>query len=319
MARALRIEAPDATYHITSRGNERRPIFSDDADRQKFLEFLGAAVRRFQWSITAWVLMTNHFHLVLQTPQPNLSRGMQWFLGKYGGWYNSRHQRCGHLFQGRFKSILVDKETYFREVLRYVVLNPVRAGMVARPEDYAWSSYRSTAGLEEAPEWFDLRAALDPFGGDADSLSPANYQQFVLDKVGVSDSLWTNLVGGIFLGSEAWAKRMRKIVESAPRSTDHPKSHRAIGRPKLHHIVNAVIAAAKVPIETIRRRGHPLRGLIAWIGWHEGLHTLRSIAATLRMRSEGHISNLVRRCEQQFSRDSSLLAIYDESVAVLRA
>src|SRR6266567_1165722 len=163
MARPLRIEFPGALYHVTSRGNERRPIFRSDRDRLDFLDFLGQAARRFGWSVTAWVLMTNHFHLVIQTPEPNLSRGMHWLNGAYAGRFNRRHKRWGHLFGGRFKSFLIEKEAYLTEVLRYVVLNPVRAGMVERPEDYRWSSYRATAGLEAAPEWLDVDAALAPF------------------------------------------------------------------------------------------------------------------------------------------------------------
>ena len=151
MARPLRIEFPGAVYHVTSRGNEKRPIFKNDGDRKAFLAFLAETAKRFGWSITAWVLMTNHFHLVLQTPEPNLSRGMHWLNGSYAGWFNHAHKRWGHLFGGRFKAFLVEKEAYFTEVLRYVVLNPVRAGMVTTPEKYRWSSYRSTAGLEQLP------------------------------------------------------------------------------------------------------------------------------------------------------------------------
>jgi putative transposase len=148
MARPLRIEFPGAVYHVTSRGNEKRRIFKNDRDRKAFLDFLAETAKRFGWSITAWVLMTNHFHLVLQTPEPNLSRGMHWLNGSYAGWFNHEHKRWGHLFGGRFKAFLVEKEAYFTEVLRYVVLNPVRAGLATAPEKYRWSSYRSTAGLD---------------------------------------------------------------------------------------------------------------------------------------------------------------------------
>ena len=153
MARPLRVEFAGALYHVTSRGNEKRPIFKNDGDRLKFLELLGEAVSRFGWTLTAWVLMTNHFHLVVQTNEPNLSRGMHWLNGTYAAWFNRRHGRWGHLFGGRFKAFLVEEETYFKEVLRYVVLNPVRAGLVAHPANYRWSSYRATAGLSPAPEW----------------------------------------------------------------------------------------------------------------------------------------------------------------------
>src|SRR5690348_15741607 len=168
MARALRTDFAGALHHVTSRGNEKRPIFFDDDDRLTFLKFLGEAVRRFGWSLTAYVLMTNHFHHVIQTPEANLSRGMHWLNTTYVCWFNRRHNRSGHLYQGRFKAVLIEKDTYFMEVLRYVALNPVRAGMVPRPEDYRWSSYRATVGLEHAPEWLDVAGAIGSFAPDRD-------------------------------------------------------------------------------------------------------------------------------------------------------
>jgi REP-associated tyrosine transposase len=319
MARPLRIEFSDALYHVTSRGNERRPIFRSNRDRQTFLLFLGMAARRFRWSVTAWVLMTNHFHLVLQTAEPNLSRGMQWLNSAYANWYNRVHGRCGHLYQGRFKAFLIDKEAYFAEVLRYVVLNPVRAKMCERPEQYRWSSYRATAGLETAPEWLDIATVHQLFGPDSDSAQSA-YREFVLAKIGGEDRLWEKLTNQLYLGAEAWLKTMRRKVETKVRSTDHPRTQRAVGRPKMHTIVSAVAKVVGETAESIRAaRGSMLRGLVAWIGWHEGLVTLRSIAASLRLRSEGHISNLIKRCELSFSHNPSLLAHHDLAIAALRA
>ena len=319
MARPLRLEFAGATYHVTSRGNERRDIFYCDADREKFLMLLAATARRFGWSISAWVLMTNHFHLVVQTPLPNLSRGMHWLNGTYAAWLNTRHQRCGHLFQGRFHSVLIEKERYFSNVLRYVVLNPVRAGLVARPDEYRWSSYRATAGLDNGPDWLDIDAALAAFDGCRETATAA-YRQFVLEMIGLHDPLWQELVNGVFLGGEDWAKKMRHQVESKPRSTDHPKSHRSVGRPKMHAVVEAVARSGGTTAENVRsRRGDPLRALIAWIGWNDGLHTLRSIAASLRLRSEGHISRLIRKCETMFRSNSMLLAHLDRAMAELAA
>ena len=319
MARPLRIEFPGALYHVTSRGNERRPVFRDDQDCEMFLAFLAQAIERFGWSLTAWVLMVNHFHLVVHTPEPNLSRGMHWLLSRYAGWFNRRHHRSGHLFQGRFKSIFVDKETYFREVLRYAVLNPVRAQMVSRPEDYRWSSYRATAGLDAAPGWLDIPSVLALF----DTASPTaqnQYQEFVLSGAGLCTPLWDQLVHGIYLGSERWAQEMRTIVESEPRSTDHPRAHRSIGRPAMHAVLGAVARVAQTTAAELRARsGSPLRRLVAWIGWHEGLATLRAIAASLRLRSEGHISRMIQRCERELGRDAQLLSHLDLAVAELRA
>jgi len=318
MARPLRLEFPDALYHVTSRGNERRPIFLSDDDRLSFLAFLGQAAKRFGWSVTAWVLMTNHFHLVIQTPEPNLSRGMHWLNGSYAGWFNRRHQRWGHLFGSRFKALLIEREAYFTEVLRYVVLNPVRAAMVERPEDYPWSSYRATAGCESAPEWFDIESALSPFAPDK-TLAQTYYREFVLAKAGGEERLWDRLVNVLYLGTEAWTKTMRRMVESKPRSTDHPRAQRSVGRPKMHEVVSAVARAAGVGASTIRStRGGPLRRLVAWIGWYEGWVTLRTIAASLRLRSEGHISGLIRRCDQELGTDSTLLGILDQSLVAVR-
>jgi REP element-mobilizing transposase RayT len=163
MARQLRLDFAGGVHHVTTRGNERRPIFRSDADRRMFLQLLGVATKRFHWIVAAYVLMTNHFHLLIETPEANLSRGMQWLAGAYAMWFNRRHGRSRHLFQGRFHSFLIDRDEYFAEVLRYVVLNPVRAKMVAHPGEYRWSSYRATAGSEAAPEWLDTSAALAPF------------------------------------------------------------------------------------------------------------------------------------------------------------
>lgn len=319
MARQLRIEFPGAVHHVTSRGNEQRAIFRKDGDRRMFLTFLGQAVKRFGWSLTAWVLMTNHFHLVVQTPEANLSKGMQWLNGKYAGWFNRQHKRSGHLFQGRFKSFLIEKETYLREVLRYVVLNPVRAEMATLPEEYKWSSYRATAGLEAAEPWLDVSSVHALFDADPEA-AQAIYQEFVTAKVTSSERLWDQVINGMYLGSGVWAKRMRAMVESKLRSTDHPKEQRKIGRPRMDQIVTAVASVTGSDADDLRTtHGGPLRRLIAWLGWHEGLVTLGSIAASLVLRSEGHVSGMIRRCEKDFADDEVLLNHLDLATAALRA
>jgi putative transposase len=319
MTRPLRLEFAGALYHLTSRGNERRNIFRSDRDRKMFLSLLGIVAKRFGWSVTAWVLMSNHVHLVIQTVEPNLSRGMQWLNGTYAGWFNHKYGRCGHLFQGRFKAFLIEKESYFAEVLRYVVLNPVRAKIVERPEQYKWSSYRATAGLDNAQDWHDRAPVLEMFGGE-ESQAQSAYRQFVLEKIGCEDRLWNKLANQVYLGTDHWLRKLRRQVETKPRSTDHPRDQRAVGRPKMHQIIDAVSKAANVTIATIRAtRGGMLRGLVAWLGWYEGLSTLRSIAASLRLRSEGHISNLIKRCEREFGREPPLLACLDAALVTLRA
>jgi hypothetical protein len=243
---------------------------------------------------------------------------MQWLMGAYAMTFNRRHRRSGHLFQGRFHSFLVDSDAYLAEVLRYVVLTPVRAGMVDDPAKYRWSSYRATAGLTEAPEWLDRDTALEFFGDD-EVTAARGYEEFVRAAIGSRERLWDKAVNGIFLGTREWAKKMRKVVESRIRSTDHPNAQRAVGRPRMHTVIDAVARAAGVlPKEIQSARGGGLRRLVAWLGWHEGLVTLRTIAAALRLRSEGHVSNLIRWCEREFASDELLLRQHDIALAALR-
>jgi len=146
MTRPLRLEYEGAIYHVTSRGNAQEDVFLKDSDRTRFLEILGDVVARYGWICHAYCLMNNHYHLLIETPRANLSRGMQFLNGVYTQWFDRQHERVGHLFQGRFKAILVEKESHLLELTRYIVLNPVRAKMVRGVRDRPWSSYRGTSG-----------------------------------------------------------------------------------------------------------------------------------------------------------------------------
>ena len=173
MSRPLRIEFPGAFYHVTSRGNARQKIHSDDRDRAQFLVTLAGGVDRYAWRCHAYCLMPNHYHLLIETPKPTLSLGMRQLNGLYTQVYNRRHGRVGHLFQGRFKAILVEKEAYLLELLRYVVLNPVRAGLVRRPGAWRWSSYDAFVGAAPCPPWLNMDWVLDQFAGDREEACAA--------------------------------------------------------------------------------------------------------------------------------------------------
>ena len=160
MARPLRLEYEGALYHVTSRGNAREGIFSDERDRERFLGILADVVARYGWICHAYCLMSNHYHLLIETPQAGLSHGMQLLNGVYTQWFNHRHKRAGHLFQGRFKGILVEKDNYLLELARYIVLNPVRAKMVQNVGDWPWSSYPATAGELQAPPLLTVEQIL---------------------------------------------------------------------------------------------------------------------------------------------------------------
>jgi REP element-mobilizing transposase RayT len=314
MARALRIEYPGAVYHVTSRGNERRDIFRDDEDRERFLELLAETVTRFGWILTAYTLMANHFHLVVETPTPTLSRGMQWLSGTYAAWFNRKHGRSGHLLGGRFHAFIVEKEAYYLELLRYVVLNPVRAKMVERPEAYRWSSYKAMAGYEAAPAWLNVNELASFFGAAEDWRG--NFRDYVGQKLTSEERLFDRVQRQIYLGTEAWIASMRKVVESKPRSDAHPRVQREVGRPSMTTIVDVVASELRLARRSVREgRGGIGRMLVAWLGWREGLHRLRTIAEALGLRSLGHVSGLRRAAEAMMANDAAFAA----ECAALRA
>jgi putative transposase len=212
MVRPLRIEYPGAVYHVTSRGDRREPIAADDTDRALFLEVLGQALLRFDAQAWAYCLMGNHYHLVLHTREANLSRLMRQINGVYTQTFNRRHGVTGHLFQGRFKAILVDSDSYLLEVCRYVDLNPVRAKMVKRPDAYAWSSYRALAGLAEPAPWLERRPLYEQLlPGKSAAKAAARYAEFVSQGHGVQ--LWDMaLQQQIYLGDEDFVTRMQQLA-----------------------------------------------------------------------------------------------------------
>jgi REP element-mobilizing transposase RayT len=237
MARPLRIEYDGAFYHLTSRGNERKAIFKDDSDRQMFLDTLAQVTERFHWLCHAYCLMDNHYHLVVETPDANLSRGMRQLNGVYTQAFNRRHHRVGHLFQGRFKGILVQKESHFLEVCRYVVLNPVAAGMVKQPGQWAWSSYRVTSGESAAPRWLRVDEVLGQFGKRR-SAAQLKYRQFVSEGIG-QQSIWENLEAQSLLGEEGFAEALKGYVQGYETIGEIPRGQRLIGRPKLRNLFEA--------------------------------------------------------------------------------
>lgn len=215
MSRPIRIAFPDALYHVTARGDRREAIFDDDQDRRQFLATLEQVVDRFNWVCHAWCLMDNHYHLLIQTPDGNLSRGMRQLNGVYTQASNRRHRRVGHLFQGRFKAILVDSDAYLLELARYVVLNPVRAGMVKAPADWPWSSYRASVGLDPSAPWLAVDGLLAMFGKRR-ATAQTRYAQFVAEGVKAA-SPWLNLHGQVFLGDERFVERMQARMEAGIR------------------------------------------------------------------------------------------------------
>lgn len=291
MARPLRLEFAGALYHLTARGNRQESIFLDDRDRQSFLDLLGKEVKQQGWACYAYCLMDNHYHLMMETPEPNLVRGMRRLNGVYTQAFNRRHKKVGHLLQGRYKAILVDKENYLWELCRYVVLNPVRAKVVERPEEWRWSSYRATAGKIAPPQWLAADKVLSFFGG-----RQANYRQFVAEGIGKA-SVWDDLRGQIYLGNEAFLERMqnlvdRKVVRGIAKAQTKPL------RPSVEEIVVTVgraygIAAPRV----LDRREVEAYGLAVFLMRRAGNLSLREVAEYARV-SPARISQIQAKIER---------------------
>lgn len=205
MTRPLRLEYPGAVYHITSRGNNRQNIFRDAADRRNFLERMSKVGSRFGWVYYAYCLMGNHYHLVLETRLANLARGMAYLNGGYAMRFNARHQRVGHLFQSRYKVLLVQRETYLLTVLRYTVMNPVRAGICKHPGDYPYSSYRETAGLAARVKLVDYESVMKLFSDDPHE-GQRSYCEFVREGF-KAESIHKRVKSEVFLGDEKFIAR----------------------------------------------------------------------------------------------------------------
>lgn len=179
MSRPPRIQAPGAFYHVTSRGNRRNRIYADEFDYATWLAMLAEAALRFELVIHSYCLMPNHYHLVVETPRGNIANGMHYLNGKYFQFFNRKYQLTGHVSQGRYHAELIQRELHLLELARYVVNNPVRAGLVLSAEDWTWSSHRSAAGIDPSPPWLTLQWILGQFGDGNDAQHTTAYRKFV--------------------------------------------------------------------------------------------------------------------------------------------
>jgi REP element-mobilizing transposase RayT len=224
MSRPLRIELSGGVYHVTSRGDGREAIYWSDEDRESWLKLLGDVCRRFNWVCHAWCQMTNHYHLVIETPEGNLAQGMRQLNGVHTQTFNRTHHRVGHVFQGRYKAILVERDSYLLELARYVVLNPVRAGMVNDAADWPWSCYAAMVGAVPPPEWLQTDWILGQFSEDRDRARLA-YRDFVRAGVGLP-CVWDNVQGQIFLGSQEFVARMQGKLTPEQNLNEVPRAQR---------------------------------------------------------------------------------------------
>jgi putative transposase len=271
MARPLRLEFPGAVYHVTSRGNAREAIFLDKDDRESFLGVLSSVVARFKWVCHAYCLMENHYHLLVETREGNLSWGMRQLNGVYTQVFNRKHRRVGHLFQGRYKAILVEKEAHLLELCRYVVLNPVRAGLVKGPEQWRGSSYRATAGGAKKPVFLEVEWVLSQFGRRREEAKKA-YRRYV-GEGRQGESPWERLKGQILLGTEEFLARLRESLRGKDLLREVPRVQRYVGRPALAEIFRGEKGRREKRNDEIIYRAHVEHGYrMGEIAEHLGVH-----------------------------------------------
>ncbi|MCP4752084.1 MAG: hypothetical protein GY866_14405 [Proteobacteria bacterium] len=239
MARPLRISFPGAFYHVTSRGNERKTIYKSRRDREKFLEYLAEVHERYSAIIHAYCLMTNHYHLLLETPDANLPQIMKHINGSYSVYFNVKRKRSGHLFQGRYKAFLVYRDDYALELSRYIHLNPVRAAMVESADKYPWSSYRSYIGKSTVPVWLETSLIRHYIG----SIQPQkDYERFVSDRNRLNDpSPLEKATAATILGPETFVESIKKrYLEGRSSDRDLPALRPLKSRPSFEQIASIV-------------------------------------------------------------------------------
>ncbi len=264
MARPLRIEFAGALYHITSRGNARATIYQDDTDRRAFLSLLADVCEEYHWFCHSYCLMSNHYHLLVETGLPTLSAGMRLLNGSYTQNYNRRHRRVGHLFQGRFKGILVDSDTYLAELARYIVLNPVRAQMVRRAEQWPWSSYAATVGLAPAADCLTTDVLLSRFYNKRES-AQQQYAEFVAAGAD-QPSPFKALKNQIYLGTDSFISESQKKIRPDQSLADIPRIQKIAPVQPLEHYSEQYPARDEGMVAAYRSGHHSLSAIGRFYG-----------------------------------------------------
>jgi REP element-mobilizing transposase RayT len=314
MTRPLRIHDPEAFYHVLSRGNEKRPVFRDEADHLYFMTLLEEMCKRFGVEVWSYVLMRNHYHLVLRVGETPLSRAMQWLGVSYTARHNRRHGRCGHLFQGRFKAFLVTEEDYLDRLIRYVHRNPLRAGIVDRLAAYRWSSYGALGYGKQCPAWLARKSVLRLYG-DA-----AAFRRAVQTYSEEESNLWEDLRHGAFLGSveaceRLWRKRKPKAHHEIPASRVRDGKGDIADRLDDWSVALGIskgeLAALRRPV---RGQIRPLRDVLMYGLWSDAQYTLDEIGQLFNVGYTS-VANARRRAEAYLPNHPSLQRNFERHTA----
>ncbi len=327
MARPLRIELVGGWYHVNSRGNERKAIYREDRDRAHFVELLAEMVGMYRLRLHAYVLMDNHYHLLVELTEANLSRAIQWLQVSYSMWFNRRHGRSGHLFQGRFKSILVQREAWGLELSRYLHLNPVRVaghglgkgqraagrlGLAPAPDAarlrqrletlrrYRWSSYRSYVGWTPAPGWLECEAVLG-LGGGRKEEQRRRYREYVEKAVreGLKERPWESVREQLVLGGLEFLATVKKGLSGKVNEQEQRGAKRLVRqRPRLDEVIAAVEKVKGRKWADFRDQyGDGGRDLVLYLGKRLCGLKLKELGDAVGLRNYGVVSTSVRRYE----------------------
>jgi REP element-mobilizing transposase RayT len=323
MARPLRIEFEDALYHVCARGNERQRIFRDDKDRLRLIELLEQSAKRYQGAVLGFVLMSNHFHLIARTPRANLSRWMHWLMVSYTVYFNWRHHRSGHLFQGRYKSFLVEGEEgdYLLELSRYLHLNPVRGKRLGqgtlgerreRLRAYRWSTYLGYAGLRKQWSFVQEAPVLRQMGSaSAGSNGRLEYRRFVEEGLlREVESPWEEVQWQAVLGSESFVQRIQDRLQRKPKERAEITGLRRAARPpEAQAILKAVAQRYGVTMEHIRTGSYGLeaRNVAIWLVWENSGMSLREIGELFGGLNYAAVAQRLRRLSSKQRREAQKL------------
>jgi REP element-mobilizing transposase RayT len=256
MTRPLRIEYPGAFYHVINRGNAGEKIFKSKRDKEKFLEYLEKAVERFSIIIHTYCLMDNHYHLLMETSQANLSVAAQWINVSYAVYFNRKRQRNGHLFQGRFKAILIDADEYLKQLSRYIHLNPVRAKITEAPADYLWSSHRAFIGVEKPPQWLETKWLLSQFGRRK-KVAISSYRRYVEEVEATAlENPHKDVVGGMILGDPGFVNWVKdEFLSIRDEDEEMPQLKVLKPKPSLDTIVKVVCDEMRCDQKQVLKKG----------------------------------------------------------------
>lgn len=321
MARTLRIEYEGAYYHLLSRGNNQQAIFLDNQDRYTFLKTLGRMAERFEVDIFVFVLMDNHYHLMLRTNSPNLSKAMQWLGTTYTTIFNQKNSRKGHLFQGRYKSILIENESYLLRLSFYIHRNPLRAGMVDRLVDYPWSSYPAYAYNRMCPDWLETDMILSQFGHGNSGRKA--YREKVQQYSDEEKNFWEEIKHGMIYGSESFANKIKKKLKYEIKRPNESIREIVIENLDIDTIIETVSVTWNIDIQRwknarrIQKSDIAHRDMLVYFLWRFGRFSNSTIGNRLGL-SESSISRRVGIFQNRLEQDKRLQVDYKQFKSIIK-